>query len=200
MFILNTTLLSNFINTPHHHQVSRRAQGCMSLPIQQRDDHYNIFGNEHQSHCIATHANYQESRDTLQTEPPIFHALVYISWATQLMQAADLDRILLKARENNFQAGITGILLYRNGIFMQYIEGYRDTLQVLLEKLRHDPRHEDLTVMDFSPIDQRYFPAWEMQTGDFEYLGHLNLSETGNNPLKMVRAFVRDFSAGNKTL
>ena len=50
-----------------------------------------------------------------------FHEIVYVSSATRPFQEAELQDLLLKARENNARLGVTGMLLYIGGNFMQLL-------------------------------------------------------------------------------
>jgi hypothetical protein len=123
----------------------------------------------------------------------VVHALVYISWATRPMLLGDFVDILRHSRHNNGEHGITGILMYKNGIFLQYIEGSEDKLQGLLNKIKNDRRHQDINVLEFSSIGSRYFPSWQMELGSFEYLANADIGTTHNQPLRVVQAFIRDF-------
>ena len=55
--------------------------------------------------------------------------LVYVSQATRELYEADLARLLERIRPNNSAAGVTGMLLYDGGAFMQVIEGNEATLE-----------------------------------------------------------------------
>ncbi|MDE0545368.1 BLUF domain-containing protein [Microbacterium sp. C7(2022)] len=90
-------------------------------------------------------------------------SLVYISTATEgRMSDAALRGILITSRENNSRDDITGMLLYRGGQFVQILEGRADRVHALLEKIRADARHTDLTVLLDEPIDERQFAEWSM--------------------------------------
>lgn len=88
--------------------------------------------------------------------------LVYVSSATRLMTAADLSDLLLQARARNKELGITGLLLYRDGNFIQAIEGPEPSIELLLAALLRDPRHHDVTVVWRQPATQRDFADWTM--------------------------------------
>jgi hypothetical protein len=88
--------------------------------------------------------------------------LLYRSAETYEMHADDLLKLLLDAREHNLEHGITGLLLYHEGRFMQMLEGPRDAVLPLYERIAADPRHCD-TVLEFSEgATQRLFPDWQM--------------------------------------
>lgn len=87
---------------------------------------------------------------------------MYVSSGLPELSTSDLDEILNRSRIRNAAAGITGILLYGGGNFMQYFEGPKSAVDDLRAKLAIDPRHHDMLVMLYDPIEQRNFPMWRM--------------------------------------
>jgi hypothetical protein len=51
------------------------------------------------------------------------YCLVYVSIANQEMSDKHLEAMLKKARNKNEKSAITGMLLYRDGFFIQALEG-----------------------------------------------------------------------------
>jgi hypothetical protein len=94
------------------------------------------------------------------------HQIVYSSKATNPPSPRELAEILATARFNNEANGVTGMLLYRRGHFLQVLEGTVDRLSTLLEKLIRDPRHTDLRVLLDGRIGARAFGAWSMAFQD----------------------------------
>jgi len=88
--------------------------------------------------------------------------LVYVSQATRELYEADLARLLERIRPNNSAAGVTGMLLYDGGAFMQVIEGNEATLEKLYNVIIRDPRHKDVVVILEKAIARRQFPDWSM--------------------------------------
>ncbi len=66
----------------------------------------------------------------------------------------------------NTRAGITGLLLYQSGAFIQALEGEKATLTELFEKISHDPRHHHLIRLIQGPIAERIFPNSAMAFRD----------------------------------
>jgi len=91
----------------------------------------------------------------------MFH-LVYVSNATRRLLGGELRAILEASRDNNVQMEITGLLLYKDGSFMQLLEGREQAVRALLEKIRRDPRHYDLLTLLEGAAERRYFPDWSM--------------------------------------
>jgi uncharacterized membrane protein (DUF373 family) len=100
--------------------------------------------------------------------------LSYISTATRPMTTEDLTDILQVARIRNADKGITGMLLYSNGTFVQVLEGEEDDLNALLEVIKRDSRHTALHVLERKQIARREYPDWTM---GFKRLGREDLAE-----------------------
>src|SRR5450432_2000384 len=94
------------------------------------------------------------------------HQIVYTSKATRPMLSEDLEQILRTARPRNLAVGITGILLYRHGHFLQVLEGPNEQLNVLLDRLNRDPRHDSVRVLLEGYVLSRAFGAWSMAFQD----------------------------------
>lgn len=79
-----------------------------------------------------------------------------------------LDAILLRSRERNPALGITGILCHGGSVFLQALEGGRDSVNRLYNRIAQDPRHRDVTLLRYEEIGERLFTGWSM--------GQVNLS------------------------
>lgn len=88
--------------------------------------------------------------------------LVYLSDASGPIDDATLARIRDSAVRNNGRRGITGVLLYGSGHFLQLLEGDLHVLNELYELIRHDVRHRGVTLLSLAPIPQRSFEHWNM--------------------------------------
>jgi hypothetical protein len=88
--------------------------------------------------------------------------VVYISSATQQFSPEALEELLARARANNERSGITGILLYHDLSFLQIIEGTRDDVDRLMARIRRDPRHASLRIVQDESISERDFKSWAM--------------------------------------
>jgi hypothetical protein len=74
----------------------------------------------------------------------------------------ELTALLEKSRENNIALGITGILLYKDGNFMQALEGDEETVRALSSKIAQDPRHRGFIQLYSRSIKERSFADWAM--------------------------------------
>lgn len=82
--------------------------------------------------------------------------------ATKDMSDEDLKILLKYARIKNQRLGVTGMLLYRDGFFIQALEGEKDKVDELYARIVQDTRHQDVTKIYQKPIDRRAFPDWTM--------------------------------------
>ncbi len=90
------------------------------------------------------------------------HCLVYISVANQEMSDKHLQALLKKARAKNEKLAITGMLLYRDGFFIQALEGKLEDIENLFATIEKDERHRDVRLVYKRPIQKRHFPDWTM--------------------------------------
>lgn len=86
------------------------------------------------------------------------------------MDAKALFRLLRKNRGRNERLGITGLLLYRDGAFMEVIEGEEDAVRRLFGALEEETHHRDMTALYEGAVDARSFRDWSMS---FHHLGDL---------------------------
>jgi hypothetical protein len=93
---------------------------------------------------------------------PDLHALVYVSTASRALSQAELEHLLKRARERNEQQGVTGVLLYSHGNFMQYLEGTAAGLAKIYDVIKTDPLHHGIIELLSEPIDKREFAEWSM--------------------------------------
>jgi hypothetical protein len=88
--------------------------------------------------------------------------LVCVSTAVRLLVEKELLDLLDKSRKTNQVLGITGMLLYKEGNFMQFLEGSREKVIALMEKTRKDPRHRGVITLLQQEHTEREFPEWAM--------------------------------------
>jgi hypothetical protein len=117
--------------------------------------------------------------------------LIYISKANQPMQSDELSQLLNECRTNNEPKQLTGMLLYLQsqpdmqfeGRFMQVLEGAKEEVRGIFEKIRNDERHRHIMVINEGPISKRNFKNWTMgfETLDLDGFrskpGHFELTD-----------------------
>jgi hypothetical protein len=88
--------------------------------------------------------------------------LVYISARKPNCTEAEIDKILAACRINNKELDITGVLLYSDKQFVQYLEGDYSEIFGLYDKIKGDDRHKNIVLINSTPIKNRVFPSWQM--------------------------------------
>ena len=89
--------------------------------------------------------------------------IIYSSQAAPGLGLAQQRAILERARRSNEKLGITGILLYCEGRFVQAIEGERSDVSALFQRISADRRHLQVTLLEVSDEEERLFGEWEMK-------------------------------------
>ena len=105
--------------------------------------------------------------------------LMYASRAAESVGADELAAILKRSKENNAGAGVTGVLCFcpDAGIFVQVLEGGRDAVSALYNRIAQDPRHRDVVLLSYQEIGERSFASWSM--------GQVNMSRL--NPSLLLK-------------
>lgn len=103
------------------------------------------------------------------TRPEVSHAsgavlchTIYVSRTTQPFSRADLQALSDNASARNKLIDVTGMLLFSGGTFLQVLEGRPQAIELLVERIRRDSRHNELRVLRRAPLRQRTFAAWHM--------------------------------------
>ena len=103
--------------------------------------------------------------------------LMYVSRAADSVNQNELVAILKKSKANNVNVGVTGVLCFSAGIFLQVLEGGRSAVSALYNKIANDPRHHDVVLLSYEEIGERSFAGWSM--------GRANLSRL--NPALVMK-------------
>jgi hypothetical protein len=107
--------------------------------------------------------------------------LLYASRAVDTTPEA-IESILTQSRQHNPENGITGILCYGAGIFLQAIEGGRMQVSELFGHIQKDPRHKDVALLHFEEIFERRFGGWSMGQVNLSKLNHATLLKYSEKP------------------
>ncbi len=91
----------------------------------------------------------------------MFH-LVYTSHARAPYTQEDLIDLLRQSRAHNVKQSITGMLLYLNGKFIQVLEGNKENVQALFERICQNPRHTRVMKVMEGNSRTRLFKDWSM--------------------------------------
>lgn len=103
--------------------------------------------------------------------------LMYASRATDSVDQEALLAILRQSKAGNATLGITGVLCFSEGIFLQVLEGGRMQVNALYNRIAGDPRHRDVVLLTYEEIGERRFAGWSM--------GQVNLARL--NPALLLK-------------
>jgi len=88
--------------------------------------------------------------------------LIYLSSAVNLFSDRQLEELLEVSRQNNGSSGITGLLLYVGGNFIQLLEGEKEVVLTTHRRIANDPRHRGLITLLQGDCAKRDFNEWSM--------------------------------------
>lgn len=92
--------------------------------------------------------------------------LVYTSVSTDKILSEQVDNILQRSQKNNSKNEITGVLICNGGHYMQCLEGTKDNVINLFEKIKKDKRHSDVKTLFEGHTAERVFGDWSMTYKD----------------------------------
>lgn len=117
------------------------------------------------------------------------YRLIYVSREVEPFNLQRLTQLLPNVQHANQTAGITGVLFYCQGIFLQLLEGPRNAVEGIMGKIEKDPRHTAIIcLVRKESTHERLFPDWRM--GFFHMSSIEPLFENGlvpNDPVEMER-------------
>ncbi len=103
--------------------------------------------------------------------------LMYASRAVPAVDQEELVAILRKSKSNNPKLGVTGVLCFSEGIFLQALEGGRSAVNQLYNRIASDARHTQVELLNYAEIGERRFAGWSM--------GQVNISRL--NPALLLK-------------
>lgn len=98
----------------------------------------------------------------LQQQPKLA-TIAYRSKAVEPFSEGQLHDLLVTAQSNNRRCGLTGLLIYDEGKFFQWIEGHPDSLTDVWDAIQHDRRHTDIELIGKQSVPVRFFGDWDMR-------------------------------------
>ena len=88
--------------------------------------------------------------------------ITYISSESYKLSSDDLLAILGKCNKNNQRLGLTGMLIYGNGTFIQSVEGDEKIVKNTISKISSDTRHKDFKVLSEEIAEKRLYDEFNM--------------------------------------
>ncbi|MFM8556229.1 MAG: BLUF domain-containing protein [Betaproteobacteria bacterium] len=107
--------------------------------------------------------------------------VTYLSRESDTFSARALIDLLEHCKLRNPAQGVTGMLIYANGTFLQTLEGETNTVETLLGKIERDGRHRDFQVIKRESTATRLYENWSM--------GFERLTEAALQDVPALRAF-----------
>jgi hypothetical protein len=126
--------------------------------------------------------------------------VIYSSAAVAPFSDTELSGLLATARVNNGLLGVTGMLLYHEGSFLQALEGQAQVLDNLYARIAKDKRHHRVVILLRREVDTRHFDAWQMGFASMKALpdnlpGFSDYLRLRGNPVESGNAAARVLAA-----
>ena len=128
------------------------------------------------------------------------YTICYVSKGKDGLTTDDLEELFGYTLEYNTEHNITGILLYKAGSFLQVLEGNKQTLVSIFERIEQDPRHKEIFTILKGPCKRRIFGNYASRFSivktqeDLENLErYLNQVEENIPNLKYVKGILEPF-------
>jgi hypothetical protein len=116
--------------------------------------------------------------------------MAYRSRAVVAPKEQELDLLLRNAQARNRTERLSGLLIYDQGHYFQWLEGPAEALARVWASISRDPRHTDIQVLRQQGLPKRFFGAWDMRLARRKR-GRLDTAlsvlETPEDLLKRVR-------------
>lgn len=108
---------------------------------------------EYNMQLVFSELNDNNSKDVM---------VIYTSKATDHLDKSDIESIIEISNENNKKHGITGALFFKDGYFLQFLEGPLHAIKDRLSIICNDTRHSDISIIMMTNIKGRMFKHWSM--------------------------------------
>ena len=128
------------------------------------------------------------------------YRLIYLSTSNNLNDH-DLTNLLVKSQKSNRLNNISGILIHKNGEFIQVLEGEKKAVLDLFDVIEKDSRHKNVIAFDKKEVSERYFSGYFMafdqkhfeKLNDFEALRDFNHDKIIKSDKDAVLKFLKTF-------
>ncbi len=88
--------------------------------------------------------------------------LIYVSQMTSHVDHSEIKSILAASQRNNPPRGVSGLLMFNSGFFLQWLEGERRAVNERFARIAQDDRHTDPLLLDYQVVVSRQFSSWNM--------------------------------------
>lgn len=93
--------------------------------------------------------------------PEIYH-MIYVSEPTATIGELELSQILESSVKNNRVVEVTGLLIARERVLLQMLEGSKPSVRHVYERIKLDERHKNCKIILETTSKKRIFPSWYM--------------------------------------
>ena len=136
------------------------------MAIEKNGSRKNESGQIKTGRRIAVENPLDHQRDGTAPSASDVYRIVYVSRCAlrpgRFGSPEAISDILTSSRRNNAAIGITGALAFNGEYFAQVLEGERDVVVDLMQRVERDARHSDVLVVDEGWVKQRDFGGWAM--------------------------------------
>ena len=115
------------------------------------------------------------------------YEILYVSVLAPATPVTAIPRIVARAKQYNQANDITGMLVFDGQRFAHLLEGPRDVVLELIERIRADPRHTDMEVVHHAAVDERHFVRFSMGYVPTEHEDALAQLEQSDGPVSVHR-------------
>lgn len=138
----------------------------------------------------------------------MLHRIIYFSAAENHITETELQEILEKAKRNNELKKISGILFHIDGNIIQILEGFKENVIELFEKIKTDNRHKNVIKVIEDDIENRQFNNWNMsynkttfkEINQIEGLESINPLDLFSKTDNIAKTFLNTFLNSHRNL
>ena len=112
------------------------------------------------------------------------------TWQSFRALGTEWTDLLTRSRQRNSLLNVSGMLIYKDGNFMQLLEGDQATVEALYRRIDKDTRHAGICKLLGGFTPQREFPNWSM--------GFCNLNSAEVNQFPGYNAFLNTTLTGQE--
>jgi hypothetical protein len=117
------------------------------------------------------------------------HRVVYVSRACPCVLSNGALEIATCAQDWNSAHEVTGLLLFDGERFLQAVEGPRQAVLPLMDRIGADRRHQLVQIVENRPVQSRLFPDWSMR---FKHVGEQQAGEDFLSEVKLATSRIEN--------
>ncbi len=123
------------------------------------------------------------------------YRIIYLSTAARQITPEDLESILSHAQINNARDGVTGLLMFHDNNFLQFLEGEQAAVMACVKRIEANTMHRQIMRVFAGEVDQRLFAEWSMA---FARPATTLPNAPGVRAFDAVRALLPDIERGDR--